>query len=233
MEWPLTAAAVAFIVAYTWLVAAAPTGRVASILEAVIWVTWAMFVVDYVVSFSLAPRKWHWFVRHLLDLAIVVLPLLRPLRLLRVLALLAVVNRAARGALRGRVMIYVTGAAVLLVYIAGLAIVDAERGSGSIETLGEGLWWAFVTITTVGYGDYAPVTAVGRFIAVAVMIGGIGLISVVTATLASWIVDKVGEESEADQVATRGQIRALTDEIAALRADLAVRATTESSAERR
>lgn len=220
-EWPLVGASLGFIVAYTWQVAAAPAAFVNDILNAIIWITWAMFAVDYVVSLVLAERRWQWFVRHLLDLAIVLLPLLRPLRLLRVLALVAVIRRATGSALRGRVIIYVTGSAVLLVYIAALLMLEAEGSEGSIQTIGQGLWWAFVTITTVGYGDYAPVTPMGQMVAVAVMIGGIALIGVVTATLASWIVERVSDETEADQVATKAQISALTDEIAALRADLA------------
>ena len=51
------------------------------------------------------------------------------------------------------------------------------------------MWWAVVTTTTVGYGDYTPVTQVGRAIATVVMIVGIGLIGTVSATVAAWFVD--------------------------------------------
>lgn len=75
-------------------------------------------------------------------------------------------------------------------------------------------------MTTVGYGDYSPVTAVGRAIAVGLMITGIALLGVVTATLASWIVERVGEQDDANQAATRAQVAELTREVASLRREL-------------
>jgi voltage-gated potassium channel len=153
-----------------------------------------------------------------LDLAIVVLPMLRPLRLLRLVTLLAILNRTAGAAFRGRVIIYAAGASTLLVYVAGLAVLDAERGGdGSIQSLGNALWWAFVTITTVGYGDYYPVTPTGQFVAVGVMIGGIALIGVVTATLASWIVERVEQKETETEAITVAHLEALTTEVASLR----------------
>lgn len=58
------------------------------------------------------------------------------------------------------------------------------------------LWWAFVTVTTVGYGDFSPVTFQGKIIAVVLMFTGIALIGIATATLASWIVDQVNLETD-------------------------------------
>jgi voltage-gated potassium channel len=86
-----------------------------------------------------------------------------------------------------------------------------------------------VTITTVGYGDYTPVTTEGRFIAAGVMVGGIALIGVVTATIASWIIDQVGRRDEESEAVTRREIRELTDEVRALRAEVAATATTTAT----
>lgn len=110
----------------------------------------------------------------------------------------------------------------MVVFVAALAALDAERNSpgATITTFGDALWWAVVTITTVGYGDLSPVTIEGRMIAVALMIGGIGLLGVVTATLASWIVERVARKDEDQQAATRLELRTLTEEIAQLRRDL-------------
>lgn len=77
-----------------------------------------------------------------------------------------------------------------------------------------------MTVTTVGYGDIAPVTPMGRVIAAGLMLAGIALLGVVTATLASWIVDRVSEVDEANQAATQAQVSRLSADIAALRADL-------------
>lgn len=112
--------------------------------------------------------------------------------------MLSVLNRHAGGSLRGRVAVYVAGATVLVLFVASLAVLDAERGakSATITTFGDALWWAMTTVTTVGYGDRYPITAEGRFIAGGLMLAGIALLGIVTASLASWLVDKVREVEE-------------------------------------
>ena len=92
VDWPLAIAAMAFLIAFSWQVIGELTGTAAAVAETVIWVTWALFVIDYFVNLWLAEQRWRWFYTHLLDLAIVVLPMLRPLRLLRLVTLLAVLQ---------------------------------------------------------------------------------------------------------------------------------------------
>jgi voltage-gated potassium channel len=87
-EWPLTGAAVAFLAIYTWQVLSDHQGT-SEALGVILTVTWAMFAVDYAGRLYLARSRRSWFLRHLLDLAIVVLPILRPLRLVRLVILLA------------------------------------------------------------------------------------------------------------------------------------------------
>lgn len=86
------------------------------------------------------------------------------------------------------------------------------------------------TVTTVGYGDSYPATAQGRLIAVGLMLAGIALLGVVTATLASWLVQRVSEAEEQTQAATRQQIDQLENKIDALRAELST--TTLPAVER-
>ena len=74
-EWPLAAAAVVFLVLFSRQVLAEPHGREAHIVWAINWVIWGLFFVDYFVRLSLATDRWHWFWRHLLDFAIITLPL--------------------------------------------------------------------------------------------------------------------------------------------------------------
>jgi len=216
-EWPLTIAAILFLIAYATQIIARPDGFLSIACKLILYATWAVFVVDYITRLVITENRWRWFYRHLLDLAIVVLPMLRPLRLMRFLTVLALIGRNTGNMLRGRVVIYTVGATILTVFIASLAVFDAENGIGDIDTFPDAVWWAFVTITTVGYGDFYPVTLTGRITAVGLMVGGLALIGVVTATLASWIVERVADQNTKTVSATEAQVEQLRVEIAELK----------------
>ncbi|WEO76822.1 potassium channel family protein [Cryobacterium sp. SO2] len=202
VDWPLTGAAILFLLAYSITVIADVDVATAGVLRVVIVVSWAVFPVSYVVEIMLARHPWQWAVRHPLSLVFVLLPLLRPLRLLRVVAHSTVFQHSAGTAFRARVLVYLTGAATLVTYIAALAVFEAERTApnANIVSFGDSFWWAAVTITTVGYGDFTPVTLRGRGIATALMLGGVGVVGVLTATLSSWIVQRVSELEERNEV---------------------------------
>jgi voltage-gated potassium channel len=221
-EWPLAGVALLFLGAYAVEVLAEPAGAAALAVRAVTLGSWLLFVLDYIVRLSLAPDRLRWFFRHLFDFAIVVLPMMRPLRLLRLVTLIAVLQRAAGHAIRGRVVLYTVSGAVLLVFVASLAVLQNERGypDAHIVTFPDALWWAMTTITTVGYGDMTPVSSTGRVIAVLLMIGGISLVGSITATLASWIVQRVADEDSAGRVVTTAHVDQLLGEIQELRSEL-------------
>ena len=214
-EWPLATVALFFLGLYSIQVLAQPQGHAAHAVGLAMWVTYLVFVADYLARLYLAEPRGKWFVRHLFDLAIVVLPFLRPLRLLSLAVIIESLQRAVGHTIRGRVIIYTICGAVVIVYAAALAILQAERGhpGAYIKNFGDALWWAVTTVTTVGYGDLTPVTTTGRLVAVALMIAGISLLGVVTATLASWIIERVGEEDAANQAATVAHIEELRAEI--------------------
>jgi voltage-gated potassium channel len=219
-EWPLTFTAVLFLAAYaTPILRPQLPENWRAACRAVVILTWALFAADYMVRLLLATHRWRYFWRHLLDLAIVVLPVLRPLRLLRLVMLLRVLNRRAAQSLRGRIAVYVASATGLLIGCASLAVLDAERGhaSATIRNFPDALWWSVSTITTVGYGDRFPVTSEGRLIAVGLMLGGIALLGVVTASIASWFLDRVKETEEQAQAATQADLLSLRDEVQQLR----------------
>jgi voltage-gated potassium channel len=221
-EWPLTACALLFLVAYAWSVIADLRGPAYEAAEWTMWGIWLVFVVDYVVSLVLAPRRWHWFLTHLPQFVVVVLPLLRPLRLLRLVTLWGVLQRATGQVVRGRVTVYVVGSALLLLGIAALAELEAERHAAhaTITDLGRSLWWAAATMTTVGYGDEVPVTFEGRLIAVGLMISGIALLGVVTATLASWMSERAMLAEQHDTQVTIAHIEALGEQVRRLSAQV-------------
>jgi voltage-gated potassium channel len=205
-EWPLTVAALIFLGAYSFQVIA---NTDILIVEVLIWSTWAAFVVDYTVNLTLAPQSGQWFVRNLHELAIVALPALRPLRLLRLVTLLRVMHRVGGNALRGRVLTYVLGAAALLIYAGALAVLDAEENApgSNLTNFGDAIWWAMTTITTVGYGDHYPITLLGRSVAAGLMIGGIAVLGVVTASVASWMVQSVAQETQAELDAAEAPVQ--------------------------
>jgi voltage-gated potassium channel len=216
-ELPLAGVAVVFLAAYSVEVLAQPRGLTHSLLGWFMSALYLAFAVDYVARLIMADQRRRWFFRHLLDLAIIAIPFLRPLRMLRLVALVDALQKAFGDANRGRVVIYTAFSAVLLIYAGSLAELDAERsGPGHIKNFGDAVWWSVTTITTVGYGDFVPVTFIGRLIAVLLMVGGISVIGVITATVASWIIQRVAEEDAAKQAATAAQISALRSEIAGL-----------------
>ncbi len=136
----------------------------------------------------LAENRVRWVLRHPIDVASVALPMLRPLRVLRAFT-------AGQSLLARRGGLLRTGQAVLLsagvlIVVGALAELDAEQGvaGASITTFGDALWWAITTVTTVGYGDLYPVTATGRIVAAALMVVGISVLGVVTASVAAWFV---------------------------------------------
>ena len=91
----------------------------------------------------------------------------------------------------------VTVVSLFLTYMAAVQITVVERvqESGNIKTFGDGLWWAITTVTTVGYGDRFPVTTEGRVLAFGLMIVGISLIGVITATVAAWFVGMMQDKN--------------------------------------
>ncbi|MDI2029600.1 potassium channel family protein [Saccharopolyspora sp. TS4A08] len=238
-EWPMVALSVLFLGLYAWMVL--DTGlspRAHARIDGVMWAVWAAFAVDYAVRLALARRRLRFVLRNIFDLLVLVLPLLRQLRVLRLVVVLLTLNRRVQARVRGQVVLYVTGAVVLLGTSAALAVLEVERTApdAEITTFGDALWWTMTTVTTVGYGDYYPVTGQGKLIAAGLMVAGIALLGVVTGSIASWFVDRFGGleqsmsasadatrrlDAESDQL--RAEIVALREEITALRKEITSR----------
>lgn len=198
-EVPLLLLALAFLVAYAWpIIHPRMNSGWAEYLWIVSWTVWAAFGLDFLIRLVLADQRRAYVLRHWYDIALIALPMLRPLRLLRLLALVRVLDRSAAGSLAGRAMVYVGGAAGFAVGLGSLAVLDAERGAdnANIQSFGDALWWAASTVTTVGYGDYFPVTTVGRIVAFVLMLVGVGLVGIVTASFASWMVNRYADARE-------------------------------------
>lgn len=157
-----------------------------------------VFLYDFIVRFRKAKNKldfmkWGWIdllssipTAHLLHAG-------RAFRLLRLLRLLRAF-RSMRHLIRHLYHSRVHGTfssvlliAVILVIFSSIAILEVERAPNSnIKTAEDAIWWSYVTITTIGYGDYYPVTTAGRAIAMVLMTAGVGLFGTFTAYVASW-----------------------------------------------
>lgn len=192
VESPLNVAALVFLITYSWRVIGDLQGAAAAIANAVVFATWLVFLVNYLANLALSADRKAWFTGHVFELLVVVLPVLRPLRLLRYVRLRQF-ERTVGDAFRSRVSVYLAATIVLLVHMATLSVLDMERSApgANITTFGDGLWWSLVTVTSVGYGDFYPVTLQGRIIAAGLMLCGIGMLGLVTAALASWIVERI------------------------------------------
>jgi voltage-gated potassium channel len=219
-EVPLVVAGFAYLVAYSWRVIADLTGPARIVATTVVLVTWGIFIVDYLVRLFMADRRWVWFRTHLSDLAFALVPVLRLVRLLRFLTLLPGLRSTRGDRLRTQIMVYGAGAAVILIYIASLAVLEAERHApgANITTFGIAFWWACVTVTTTGFGDYTPITDAGRLVGIGVMFGGVALAGIITATLASLVVELASRGHDDREPATRAQVRELLAKVEALTA---------------
>jgi voltage-gated potassium channel len=178
------------------------------------WTIWGIFAVEYGIRLYLAPAKGRFVRSNVIDLVVVVIPFLRPLRVARSTRLLRLMAAARVGALlaRGLKAVRVVlvrhnlGYSLLVVTLltlgAGVAVwaVEADEPDRNIHNVADGLWWAITTLTTVGYGDRFPISPFGRGIAVVLMIVGVGVIGLLAASLASFFLERGGkvETSEDD-----------------------------------
>src|SRR5262249_52587563 len=188
------------------------------------WLIWAVFAVELACILVVAPRKRAALRALWLDAVIVIVTLpaygrllssLRLVRLTRLLRLLragVIVSRALQAERRltsANVFRFVSLATIFLTVIAGA--VQATIDTGDFKTFWDGVWWAVVTVTTVGYGDIYPTTLGGRIVAIVLMLTGIGFVAVLTATIASRFV-KQGRSDETT---------AITDALARIEAEVA------------
>lgn len=154
-----------------------------------------IFVLDYVTRFSFSPHKWTFMKEHVWDLlAIVPFDVLFRLfrfaslgEILRLARYLDLFSYAMRFTTRIRRFFntngfkYICIAALVIILLGAVGIHLAEGMS-----LPNGIWWSFVTATTVGYGDTYPVTTPGKFLAVFLMLTGIGFVGTLTSTITSF-----------------------------------------------
>ena len=190
----------ALLVIPTLLLDAAVDDGAASTLAGILnWSIWLLFLGEVVLMLVLVPDRWRWIREHPLEIAIVVLtppvmpPGLQSLRAVRLLQLLRLVKTASvvRRAFSSRGLAWAASISLVTV-VGGGTIFAAVEGSGERISSWDGVWWAITTVTTVGYSEYVPSTAVGRSVAVVVMAVGIGFVAMLTAAAAERFVNAGG-----------------------------------------
>lgn len=178
---------------------------------------WAAFALDLGLKVLIAPHSREYLRRHWLEVLIVVVPFFRTLRLVR---LLLFGTRFFVGFRQAVQVDFLVVYAVGLVMIGSTVVltIEQDQPGATITSFPDALWWAVVTMTTVGYGDVVPVSAAGRSIAFLLMLGGIGFLSGITANLASVLVG-TGHSQNAGLDRLSQEIESLRQEITRLRGD--------------
>jgi voltage-gated potassium channel len=154
---------------------------------------WIMFIVDYFVRLTLSTDKRVYFKRNVIDLISMAIPFFRPFLLLMYLSRLRFFRGRQGSSVRARLIAYAASFALMYIYVLSLAVYAAERDAvgATITNYGDSVWWAIETITTVGYGDMIPVTIMGRIYASLLMLGGVVIVGATTATVISYLSEKV------------------------------------------
>ena len=198
---PLLLASAGFIVTYSLLVLLPDVStEIFGLFFLILAAIWLVFLVDYVVRLAITPRHHRWqFVRsNVIDLLSVFLPLFRSFRLVALFGRIPYFQGRSGTAVRSRVVIFAASYAVLFVYFVALATLQAEREAtnATIVSFGDAVWWACVTLFTVGYGDTYPVTVPGRMWAVALMAGGIVIIGTTSALVVSYLTERMSHRRD-------------------------------------
>lgn len=173
------------------------------------WTVWLIFVCEYAIELALWPdrrayARANWISPLVIVLSFPLVPamlsLTRLARLSRLVRLVRLAGVTIRGlselksVLARRGLLYVLCLTLFTIFAggAGITLIEPSTVKGGF---GDGIWWAVVTATTVGYGDIAPQTPWGRVIAVVIMMAGVGLVSTLAASITTYF---VGQEEGAE-----------------------------------
>ena len=173
---PLAVLAVAYLAIYAHGVLS-DLGPTVVFQEVVITdIIWLIFVFDFIIRFYISREKLTFLKRNVVEVVSLFLPLFRAFVIFRVVVVIGFLARAAQG-LRGRINLYLFVALPLFVFTGALGVYDAEHDvvGAKITDFGDAIWWAIVTVTTIGYGEYYP-------------------ISMITVSLGSWFLSRLNTE---------------------------------------
>ena len=173
-------------------------------------VSCVIFIIDWVKRYRMAEKKWKYSLINSLDL-LASFPFLftsqyvqfiRFVRLLRVIKIIGGINRivyylSTNKIYAGKLLFSITF--MLIMIISPIMILYVEEGVGNIKTAEQALWWSYCTLSTIGYGDFYPVTKVGRILAVFVSAGGISLFGLLSGLIIERFVNNHKNEEDTNK----------------------------------
>lgn len=212
--------------------------RLNPFLQAISNAIWIIFILDFGLEFLLAPRKVVYLKRNWLLALSLVLPAFRAFRIVRAmrvfrtasatrgLRLLRLVTRANQGmqslsaTVQRRGFAYVLGLTLIVTVLgaAGMYAFEMNAEGGGLASYSDALWWTAMLMTTLG-SEYFPKTPEGRILCFVLALYAFAVFGYVTATLATFFIDRDAADSEAELVGTQ-TLEALRAEIVALRKEI-------------
>jgi voltage-gated potassium channel len=244
-KYPMTLLGIAWLVVAIVILTKNVNGSVSKGLVGLLFVLWAVLLVEYVVRLVISPNRRSYVKRRWVEPATIVLPVFQGWHFIGIEKMTLLVHEAelrVESILRHHSLFRVLIAAAATLFVgAWLVLLFEDKAKGSnIHSYPDALWWAIVTVTTVGYGDRFPVTGGGRTVAVVLMLVGIGLIGVLTATVASVFIKehtdankeefKKGHEDLGQQLALiSGRLEDIERRLGATAEEVSAIGATESS----
>ncbi|MGH3155876.1 MAG: potassium channel family protein, partial [Streptosporangiaceae bacterium] len=189
-KFPLAILGVAWLVLGIIVVTSDISNTASTAAISALFAGWAIVLVEYLVRLAVTPDTRGYLKRRWAEPATVVLPPLQHWHLIGIERMTLMLHEGEvrlEFILKHHSLFRVLIAATGTLFLGAWAVLLFEQSSpdGNIHSYPQAVWWAIVTVTTVGYGDKYPVTEGGRLVATVLMLVGIGLIGVLTATVAS------------------------------------------------
>ncbi|OZG71960.1 ion transporter [Hahella sp. CCB-MM4] len=223
LEWPMILVALWIIVSWYLEAGHHLTKAVIGLTD---WIVWLFFLAETIILASLVDKKLNYLKRNWINLVIIIFgfPLiwwyfpftgaLRTLRILAMLGLFLQISKTTRKLLSQHNLGTTLALGFIMIIMAGFIVAGIEP---SIDTPMDGIWWALVTMSTVGYGDIVPESTAGRLFASILIIIGLGMISVLTASFAAFFLSEEEGQLRRKENEILRKINHLEDELAEMR----------------
>ncbi|MDQ3098801.1 MAG: ion channel [bacterium] len=166
------------------------------LITQILYVTlWLTFMLEFILRVLAADNKWQYIRGNLFVLFIILFPFLRPFRLFPLsrfglLVIAEQVNERFPGFRRFRILEILLVSVVLVILSADLFLLFEKTPDSLFKTFNDALWFSVVTVATVGYGDVYPKTPQGRVLAVILIVFGVSIFGIVTASISSYLVEQ-------------------------------------------